>query len=85
MTEVSITPFANDFSKAEVGDTVKVYIDGGNELQYFNGSLRVTEKNVTYSGSDTSVIYQLSTSKVFTPTLIDEVRKLRDRVKKIEL
>lgn len=69
---------------AEVGDTVKVYIDGGDEMRYFDGSLRVVEKSVSISGSSKSVDLRLSASKVSTPTVIDAVRDLRDRVKKLE-
>ncbi len=85
VSEISVTPMAQDFSVAEIGDTVAVYIDGGNDMQFFDGDLRVIEKNLSIVGSAKTVDLQLSVNKIFTPTLLDTIKLLRDRVKKLEV
>lgn len=84
VTEISITPDTNDFFLANLGDIVKVYIDGGNTIQFFDGSLKVIEKSMNFSASK-MVDIKLSTTKVSTPSIFDTIVDLRSRVKKLEV
>lgn len=84
VSEAEVTPFSEDMFAADLGDAVKVYVDGGDEMRFFDGALRVVEKSVSVSGASKSVELRLSSSKVSTPTVIDAVRDLRDRVKRLE-
>lgn len=84
VTEVSVKPLTTEFFTADVGDTVSVYVDGGNEMQFYEGPLRVVEKSMRYDGSNRSLELVLSVNKVSTPTILDTIKSLRERVKKLE-
>lgn len=84
VTEVSVKPVTTEFFTADVGDTVAVYVDGGNEMQFYDGTLRVVEKSMRVSGAEKSLELVLSVNKVSTPTILDAVKSLRERVKKLE-
>ncbi len=85
VSEVSVTPATNDFFIADIGDTVDVFISGETDMHFFSGDMRVIEKGLRYSGATQEVDIQLSVNKVFTPTLLDTIKNLRERVKKLEV
>lgn len=85
VSEISVTPTVEDFSVVDIGDTVKIYINGGNDMQFYDGSMRVIEKSLRFSGAIQTIMVGLSVNKVSTPTLLDTIKTLNERVKKIEI
>lgn len=85
VSEISVTPITKDYFIADIGDTVQIYIDGGNEMQFFSGNMRIVEKSMTYSWAVQSITLNLSTTSISTMTLLDVIKDLRERVKKIEV
>lgn len=81
--EYDISPLSNDFWLCDIGDLVKVYMNTGNDLMYYNGSMKVTEKSFKAWEVDTVTI-KLSKWKVKTKNLADELKEIKTRVSKIE-
>lgn len=84
ITEVSVTPITNDYFLTNLGDKVKVYIDGGNTIQFFDGNMKVVEKAMTF-GIAKGVDVRLSTTKVSTMSLMENILDIKRRLKKIEV
>lgn len=82
--EYEITPIAHDFFVANLWDTVKVFIDAGNDIIYFNGWLKVIEKNYKSWELD-KVSIRLSTWSVKTLNLIETIQDLRNRTRNLEI
>lgn len=82
--EFDISPNIPDFFACDVGDVVRVYINSGNDLMFYDGSMKVIEKSYT-AGEMTKVTYKLWKSKVKTIDLAEKLREINRRVGKLEL
>ncbi len=82
--EFDISPNIPDFFACDVGDVVRVYINSGNDLMFYDGTMKVIEKSYT-AGEMTKVTFKLWKSKVKTIDLAEKLREINRRVGKLEL
>jgi len=82
--EIEITPIKINFFDVELGDLVKCYIRKESDIQYFNDSVKVTEKRVTWSDLKKTEV-KLSKWTVKTLDIFDTIRQLQERQRQLEL
>lgn len=81
--EYEVDGISKDFFEANLGDLVKVYIFVGNDLMYFNGTMKVIWK--TFSAGDLEKIqFKLWKTKVKTKDIIEQIMDIQKRVKTLE-
>lgn len=81
--EYDISPMSNDFFICDIWDVVQVYINSGNDLMFYSGTMKVIEKTFKAGELDTITI-KLAKGKVKTKNLADELKDIKTRVSKIE-
>lgn len=77
--EISITPSSRDFSLANVGDKVWVYIDRGDVRGKYEGAMVVQSKEYI-DGDLPEVRYGFSTSKIRTPTIPEKIKMMANDI-----
>lgn len=77
--EISIVPISKDYSLANVGDKVWVYIDRGDPGAQYEWSLVVQSKDYI-DGDLPQITYTLSTSKIRTPTILEKIKSMADDI-----
>jgi len=82
--EIEITPIKINFFDVNLGDLVKCYIKKESDLQYFNDSVKITEKRVTWSDLKKTEI-KLAKGTVKTLDIFDTIRQLQERQRQLEL
>lgn len=84
VAELEITPKSLDFFQVNMWDLVKVYIYVGNDILYYNWSLKVVSKTVSWNNLKKITIW-LSKWNVTTLWIIETIKDLKDRLKLVEL
>ena len=81
--EISISPSSRDFSLANVGDKVWVYIDRGDVRGKYEGALVVQSKEYI-DGDLPEIKYGFSTSKIRTPTILEKIKMMANDIQVIK-
>lgn len=82
--ELEITPISYDFFVVNLWDIIKVFIDAGNDIMFFDTNLKVIEKSYKSWELD-KVSIKLSTWSVKTLNLIETITDLKNRTKNLEI
>ncbi|HNG97712.1 MAG TPA: hypothetical protein PLW93_05560, partial [Candidatus Absconditabacterales bacterium] len=82
--EFDISPNVADFFYCDLGDIVRVYINSGNDLMFYDGTLKVIEKSYT-AGEMGKITFKLSQNKVKAQQLNEKIKELHTRVRSLEL
>lgn len=82
--EIDAVPTSSDFFEADVGDIVKVYLDGGTDIMKFDGTMKVVSKEFR-NGDLPAITFSLSKTKVRTPTILETISDLAARTKSLEV
>lgn len=84
IAEFEIVTINNDFFEADLGDLVSVYVYVGNDIMFYDWSMKITQKN--YRSWDLeSVQFTLWKTKIQSKNFIDEIIEIQERVKTLEL
>jgi len=84
VSEFEVWTITNDFFEANIGDEVKVYIFVGNDIMFYDWSMKVIEKKYT-SGDLPSIGYVLGKTKVQSKNIIEQILDTQSRIKSLEL
>ncbi|HNG97690.1 MAG TPA: hypothetical protein PLW93_05450, partial [Candidatus Absconditabacterales bacterium] len=82
--EFEITPQIHDFFFCDVGDLVRVYINSGNDIMFYDGSLKVIEKSYT-AGEMPKISFKLAKNKIKTVELNEKIKDMNRRIQRLEL
>lgn len=82
--EFDIAPNISDFFFCDVGDMVRVYINSGNDIMFYDWPLKVIEKSYT-AWEMPKVTFKLAKNKVKTIELNEKIKEINRRVQKLEL
>lgn len=84
LSEFDIEAITQDFFEADLGDVVSVYIYVGNDVMFFDWSMKVIEKS--YKAGDLARVgYRLGVSTVRAKDIIEQIGELHGRLKSLEL
>lgn len=78
--EFEISPLTRDFFVADIWDTVKVFIDAGNDIMYFDWTLKVIEKTFKIDELP-KITIKLAKTKVKSNDIIDTLKSLKEEMK----
>ena len=82
--EFDVSPNISDFFFCDIGDLVRVYINSGNDMMFFDGALKVVEKSYTVWELP-KLTLKLAKSKIKTITLNEKIKELNRRMQSLEL
>lgn len=83
LSEFDVDTTTQDFFQADLGDMVSVYIYVGNDVMFFDGSMKVIEKSYT-SGDLARINYKLGVSSVRSKDIIEQIVDVQSRLKTLE-
>lgn len=82
--EFDISPNIADFFFCDIGDLVRVHINSGNDIMFYDWPLMVIEKSYT-AGEMPKITFKLAKNKVKSMELNEKIREINRRVQKLEL
>lgn len=82
--ELEITPNANNFFIADIWDLVKVYINSWSDLLFYDGNLKIIEKEFI-SWDLNKVNIKLSKWKIKSLNIIEKISEIDSKVNNLEL
>lgn len=84
LSEFNINAVTQDFFEADLWDTVSVYIYVGNDIMFFDGSMKIVEKE--YRAWDLPKIsFKLSVSTVKSKNILEQLIEVQSRLKTLEM
>jgi len=84
LSEFDVDTNTNDFFQTDLGDLVSVYIYVGNDVMFFDGSMKVIEKSYT-SGDLARINFKLWVSVVKSKDIIEQIGDVQNRLKTLEM
>lgn len=84
LSEFDVDTNNQDFFQADLGDIVSVYIYVGNDVMFFDGSMKVIEKSFA-SGDLARINFKLWVSVVRSKDIIEQIWDVQNRLKTLEL
>lgn len=82
--EIEFIPISQDFFEVDISDTVRVIINSKNILNNYDGTVKILEKKYD-SWELEKISIKVSTTKVKTFTLLEQISKIKERQKLQEL